>query len=58
MIAGSEPIDAKERILARGFRPALLAELLGADQDRGRAVDDAGRIAGVMDVVQLFSTSG
>src|SRR6476619_1721914 len=50
MIAGSEPIEAKERMRAR-LQPGLLAELPGADQDRGGAVDDARRIAGMVDVV-------
>ena len=50
MIAGSEPILANARMRARGFRPGLRAGLLVADQHGGRAVDDAGRIAGVMHV--------
>ncbi len=51
MIAGSEPILAKALMRARGLRPAAFARLLAADQHRGGAVDDAGRIAGVMHVV-------
>ena len=51
MIAGSEPILAKALIRARGFRPARRAGLLAADQHGGRAIDDAGRIAGVMHVL-------
>ena len=54
MIAGSEPILAKARMRARGFRPALLARLLVADQHGGGAVDDAGRIAGVMHVLDAL----
>ena len=52
--AGSEPILAKARMRARGFRPMRLAGLLRAEQHGGRAVDDAGRIAGVVDVVDLL----
>ena len=52
--AGSEPILAKARMRARGLRPALLPASLVADQHRGGAVDDAGGIAGMMDVVDVF----
>ena len=38
-------------IRARGVRPRSSARLLGADRDQGRAVDDARRVAGVVDVV-------
>ena len=51
MIAGSEPILAKARMRARGFSPALLPGLAVADQHGRGAIDDAGRIAGVMHVV-------
>ena len=36
---------------ARGFRPAVAARPLRADQHRRGAVDDARRVAGVVDVV-------
>ena len=51
MIAGSEPILANALMRARGFRPALLARLLVADQHGGGAIDDAGRIAGMVHVI-------
>ena len=37
-----------------GLEAGTLAELLAADQDRGGAINDARRIAGVMDVDQLL----
>ena len=36
-----EPIEVKARMRARGLSPAFCADLLAADQDGGRAVDDA-----------------
>ena len=51
IIAGSEPILANALIRARGFRPAVAPGLLAADQHGGGAVDDAGRIAGMVHVV-------
>ena len=54
MIDGSEPIDVKARMRARGLRPGLLARLLAADQDGGGAVDDARRVAGVMHVLDAL----
>ena len=51
MIVGSVPILAVALIRARGFRPWLIAEVAGADQHRGGAVDDARGVAGVVDVV-------
>ena len=50
MIAGSEPILAKARIRAAGFRPAFAPASREPMQHRGGAVDDARRIAGVMDM--------
>ena len=50
MIAGSEPILAKARMRPRGLRSRLCAGFARADQHRGRAVDDARRIAGVVDM--------
>ena len=52
--AGSEPILANALILARGFSPARWPASRVADQHRGGAVDDAGGIAGVMDVIDVF----
>ena len=54
MIAGSEPILAKALMRARGLSPAALPGLLAADQHGRGAVDDAGRIAGVMHVLDRF----
>ena len=54
MIDGSEPIEAKRPDAGARLQAGLLAELLGADQDGGRAVDDARRIAGMVDVVDLL----
>ena len=54
MIAGSEPIEAKERMRARGFSPAFSPNSLVPIRMRGRAVDDARRIAGMVDVVDLL----
>ena len=51
MIVGSVPILAVARMRARGFRPWRYAEVVGADEDGGGAVDDAGGVAGVVDVV-------
>ena len=44
----------KARTRARGFLAELGARLLRADQHRRRAVDDARRIAGVVDVVDAL----
>ena len=44
-----EGADARPRL-----QPGLLAELLGADQDGGSAIDDARRIAGMVDMVDLL----
>ena len=41
---------------ARGFRPAALPAPLAADQHGGGAIDDAGRIAGVVDVIDEFES--
>ena len=51
MIAGSEPILAKARDARARLQARALARFGAADQHRGGAVDDAGRIAGVMHVV-------
>ena len=51
MIVGSVPILAVALIRARGFRSWRDAEVAVADQHRGGAVDDAGGVAGVVDVV-------
>ena len=50
MIAGSEPILAKARTRARGFKARFCAGLARANEHGGGAVDDARRIAGVMDM--------
>ena len=52
--AGSEPILAKARTRARGFRPVFFASGFVADQNRRGAVDDARGIAGMMDVIDVF----
>jgi hypothetical protein len=51
---GSEPIEAKALMRARGFRPRALPPFLGADQHGGRAIDDARGVAGVVDVVDAL----
>ena len=45
---------AKARIRPRGLQAGLAPASLRADQHRRRAVDDARRIAGVMDVVDAL----
>jgi hypothetical protein len=54
MIVGSEPMEANERMRARGFRPAFAPDLGTADQHGGGAVDDARRIAGVVHVLDAL----
>ena len=49
--AGSEPILANARMRARGFSPSPCRAFFDADQHGGGAVDDAGRIAGMMHVL-------
>src|ERR1700730_12260421 len=64
MMAGSEPMLANALIRARGLRPARrpppalpagpAPRLRIADQHGGGAIDDTGRIAGVVDVIDGF----
>jgi len=54
MMQGSEPIEPKARMRARGFSPIATPALARAEQDGGGAVDDAGRIAGVMDMLDAL----
>ena len=54
MMHGSLPTVADRTIRARGRRPKSLPGFLAAEQNRRGAVDDTGRVAGVMDVVDLL----
>ena len=54
MMQGSEPMEPKARMRARGFRPCAAPGFLRAQQHRGGAIDDAGGIAGMVDVIDLF----
>ncbi len=52
--AGSEPILAKCADAGAGLQAHRLAAGLGADQHGGGAIDDAGGIAGMVDIVDLL----
>ena len=54
MISGSEPLTAVDTMRARGVRPYALADRRVADGHQRGAVDDARRVAGVVDVVDLL----
>ena len=54
MMSGSLPTVAIARILARGLSALLLDVFLGREQDGRRAVDDAARVAGGVQVVDGF----
>ena len=51
MMIGSLPIAAVARMRARGVTPWARQPVLGDDRGGGRAVDDARRVPGVVDVV-------
>ena len=53
-MVGSEPIEAKALILARGFRPSASPGLFGADENPGGAVDDAAGIARMVNMLDAF----
>jgi len=51
--AGSEPIIGECPDLCARFEPGAVAGARVADQYRGSAVDDTGRIAGVVDMIDV-----
>ena len=53
-MVGSEPMEAKLLMRARGLKARLLARLLRADQHGGGAIHDAGRVAGRVHMVDAL----
>jgi hypothetical protein len=54
MIVGSDPVTAVATTRARRRHPEPLARTLVPNQHKGRAVDDPRRVAGVVNVIDLF----